>query len=189
MNDLMFPVKKEFQNWLIKVDQLDGEITPELEKELNVIEANITNRLLTMKDYVISKKALLLSVQQRIEYLKSIKSRIENKAERVKKYIYNYMKENDLDSVTNGIDKLKIRKSPPRIDIIDENKIPDKYFRYKTTLNHAQYIALLTILNETGMDIPKIEKEVNKQAIKKDSTNNIGISGTKKVQGDYLKID
>lgn len=148
---------------LEQVVENEGELTPEIEKELQTTEQNLSkkvdnyveflNRTHSEIEYWKNKKQEMDEIKKALE---ALKKRLENNA-------FYYIKKNGVNDLIGNMYKFKLQKSTPRLIIDDVNKLP---WNYKSEI---------------------VDIEIDKDKLKRDLQNGYEIEGAHLEGGLYLK--
>jgi hypothetical protein len=131
-------------------DTLEGIIGTFEEKAISVCSyiKNLEAEMKAMREYEISMQA-----RRKV---------IENNVNKLKKYVKSQMDNLSIGKIHGTEFDIVVKRNPPAVHIIDENKIPEEYFVLK--------------------------KEVDKSAIKEDLSRDLIIPGVELKQEERLEI-
>lgn len=122
----LFEIAQEELDLLNEIEELEGELTPELEERLKINEANMAKK---MEDYC---KAIrwydtqILAAKEETERLRKLIKRAERSQEWMKGAMLDVMVGLDKPKVSAGTFTVGTRKSTA-VNIIDESAIPARY--------------------------------------------------------------
>lgn len=159
----IYEIAQEELDLLNEIEELDGELTPELEERLKINEANMAKK---MEDYC---KAIrwydtqILAAKEETERLRKLIKRAERSQEWMKGAMLDVMEGLDKPKVSAGTFTVGTRKSTA-VNIIEESAIPARYAREVVTV--------------------KIDKTAIKDAIK----NGEEVPGAQLVEKSILSI-
>ena len=121
------------QQYLSLANQLsEGEVTPELEQELIINEAQLQEKAVNY-GYVIKQLGHEVNaVNEEIKRLTDIKKRNEKAIERMETAISNAMQLYGIEKVDSSFLKLSFRKSES-VEIVNEAQLAPEYLTTKTT--------------------------------------------------------
>ena len=179
MKNLLWNVPENFKNIYMMIDEADGELTPEIELELDKIEADEVGRAFSMKAILttMSDKAAIAKAKK-AEYGKLQKA-FETGETRIKQWLTDYLQKAGKKELTYEAESIKLRKTPEAVHITDENEIPDQYKSYTVKLNSIQWKLLQGALEFDELEVPKAVESVDKAGIKAQyKLNKIEVSGT-----------
>lgn len=126
------------------------------EVTIRLIQAKSENIIRLLNKY--SKNIHNLEIEEKI--IKARKESFKKKQEFLKGMLLEGMKALEIKKLETWLGDVSIRKGSKRVEIIDENKIPEEYFKVKT------------------------ERTISKTAIKDAIASGIEIEGAKIVVGD-----
>jgi hypothetical protein len=112
-------------------DLLEDETIPKeaINEALEGIkEGDLQEKLVTMCKFVKNLEGDNLSIAAEIKRLQDKKKSKENSKENIKVYIFEQMQRLGLNKYKTPLFNLGIQLSPPSINVLDEKKIPRKYF-------------------------------------------------------------
>ena len=179
MKNLLWNVPENFKNIYMMIDEADGELTPEIELELDKIEADEVGRAFSMKAILISMKDKAeLAKAKKAEYGKLQKA-FENGETQIKQWLTNYLQNVGKKELTYEAESIKLRKTPDAVHITDEAEIPDQWKTYTVKLNSLQWKLLKGALEFDELEVPKPVESIDKAGIKAEyKLNKLGVSGT-----------
>lgn len=122
----IFKIAQEFLDLLNEIEEIEGEITPELEERLKINEANMAKK---MEDYCKAIRYYEMTVanaKSEKERLDKLIKRSERSQQWLKDAILNVMNATGKPKVSAGTFTVGTRKSTA-VNIIDESAIPARY--------------------------------------------------------------
>lgn len=122
----LFKIAQEELDLLNEIEELEGELTPELEERLKINEANMAKK---MEDYCKAIRYYEMTVanaKSEKERLDKLIKRSERSQQWLKDAILNVMNATDKPKVSAGTFTVGTRKSTA-VNIIDESAIPARY--------------------------------------------------------------
>ena len=162
MKKSLYKIETEYLNILTKVDELGGELTPELEEQLNINESQLKGKSIAYLEFIRTKEALNTRIDEEIKRLNALKKTNNNLITRLKNGLYNAVKlYGDFES---GLTKFGTRKTSS-VSVADVNSLPKEYKKVKVT------------------------EQADKAAIKKALQNGEVIEGCEIIEGSNLKIN
>ena len=123
INEEFLPLKQALET---------GELTPELESQLELNEENFSKKIGSYLNIIGSLNGDVETIDKEIERLESLKKPIKNSLTRLKNNISQSMQLRDVSEYKTGTHKLSFRKSV-RMEILDKDLIDKKYIKTKTT--------------------------------------------------------
>lgn len=148
----LYELTEMYQNIqeLISNDETNSE---ELEKALREIKDNINSKVENIAK-------LIKNIEGDIEVLKIEENRLserrrtlENKKDRIKNYLESQLKSMGISKVKTPLFTVSIQKNPPRIDIENEEIIPDSFVKYTKSILKKDIIQAL----KNGKEVPGVK--------------------------------
>lgn len=155
----LYSISEKFLE-LFNKDDLTEE---EMQEQGNELAIMLQNKAENIVGYNFTLESNKTALKQEIERLTNMYNAIDKQQEKLKKYVKSTMEKLDLPEINTTIGKIKIKKNPVSVDILDENSIDDKYYSIKTT------------------------KTISKTKIKEDLEKGINVEGARLIQN--TKID
>lgn len=115
------------------LEENGGELTPELEAELQIQDFEINEKFESYCKAIKSYEAAILGFKSEIERLKSRKETAERAIAHMKEAMLNAMDLFKLTKIQAGIFTISTRKSQS-LDVLDESLVPDKFKSEVTTI-------------------------------------------------------
>ena len=160
----LYELSNEIEKHLEAYNQVDNqEGLDAVEKQLDSLEIGFKDKAISVAHYIMNQESDILQIQTEIDRLRAKEARITAKTESLKTYLKRCMLEVNLDKVDSPTVQIGFRKSK-RVEIVDESKIPLKYFQ------------------------EKIVKTVMKKEIKADWESGVGVAGTQIIEEKNLQI-
>lgn len=135
-----------------------------IEERLNRLQIAFDVKAVGVAKYVLGVEADIEAVDSEIKRLSALKKQSTRISERMRAYLKREMDATNTTEVDGKILKLKIQKNPPRVEVENEDEVPNDY--------------------KTSKVIVSIDKDAIKQAHKA----GIGVSGTRVIQETRLVI-
>lgn len=155
----LYTISEKFLELFNKDDLTEEEI----QEQGNELAIMLQNKAENIVGYNFTLESNKTALKQEIERLTNMYNAIDKQQEKLKKYVKSTMEKLDLPEINTTIGKIKIKKNPVSVDILDENSIDDKYYSIKTT------------------------KTISKTKIKEDLEKGIKVEGARLIQN--TKID
>lgn len=143
--------------------ETDEELA-ELEKTLTDLQVTFNVKSVAVGKYILNLESDSSQIDAEIVRLAEAKKRRERRAESLRKYLKGAMEATNTQEIDGTILKLKIKKNPPSVEIVDESLVPPLYRKTKT--------------------VETIDKTAIKEALK----SGLGVDGTRVVQTTRLEI-
>lgn len=123
----------EWREILAAVDESQGEISPEIESRMAIIEQNIPEKI-DAYCYVMDKlEAESKFWKEKSEEAESISRKFASQGEYMKKRIKGYMAEHNLKELVGNESKFTLSKAVSSVTIYDSTHIPDQFIREVVT--------------------------------------------------------
>ena len=130
MKTTLYDIKQEYLELINQVEELEGEITPEIEEKLTINQNELQNKAIAYHSVILSKDAFNMQIDNEIKRLQALKKRnnslIDNLKERLVGAIQMF------GEFTVGTNTFGLRKSE-RVEVEDVNQLPKEYKTIKVT--------------------------------------------------------
>jgi len=123
-NKSLFNIQEDFNGLMRTIEDAEGEITPEMEKALEINEKDLQKKSIGYLEIMKQKEGRVLMYDNEIKRLQSLKKTEENSIDRLKNSLLNAVKM--FGEFTSGTVTFKTRKSSSLI-IENEDLIPEIY--------------------------------------------------------------
>tara|TARA_R110000868_G_scaffold88938_1_gene247803 strand:+ start:719 stop:1210 length:492 start_codon:yes stop_codon:yes gene_type:complete len=154
----IFQIKEHYIDILRVIYEAEGEITPEIENELNITESEFQEKAINYA-YIIKKlETDNLVIEAEIKRLKVIKDKNAAIIEKLEGRVVDAMKLFGADKVESPLVKLSLRKSES-VNISDESRLSDNFFTTKITKTVSK--TALKDAIKSGADISGAELVTN----------------------------
>ena len=162
----LYELTSEIQNAIELYNQVEtDEQLAEVEVKLESLQIDFKEKVVGVAKYVRNVEADATAIDNEIKRLQALKKRAERTVEWFERYLFQAMEVTGTEKVESSILKVSFRKNPPSVQVEDESKIPEKYWR-----------------------IIPATKEIDKNAIKDAFKVGIGVEGAKVVQTKRIEI-
>jgi hypothetical protein len=162
MKKSLYKIEAEYLTILNQVDELDGELTPELEEQLIINERELQSKSIAYLEFVSSRETLNKRIDEEIKRLQALKKSNANLVSRLKDSLLNAVKLYGNFEV--GLTTFGTRKSSS-VQVEDVNSLPKEY------------------------KVVKVTEQADKKAIKEALKNGESIEGCEIVENLNLKIN
>jgi predicted transcriptional regulator len=130
--ETIFKITEDFLTIMRMADEMDGEITPDIEKALELNEQNISKKAINYVNYIKTIESDVDAIDAEIKRLTALKKAKTNRSEWMRGTLANA-----IDVIMGGkmelsTVKLSVRRNKS-VDIMNENLIPDHFKIAKTT--------------------------------------------------------
>lgn len=122
---------QEIQKDLI---ESDGILTDELENKISLNDRELAVKVDTYVYVINGLEDRTDEIDARIENLKAIKTQMRNHADFMRAKLSAALEAMDQKEILGNEFKITTKLNPPRVDILDEEKIPDNYKREKISI-------------------------------------------------------
>lgn len=130
MNNTLYDIKQEYLTLINEIEELEGEITPEMELQLKINQSDLQTKAIAYHSVILTKDAFNTTIDNEINRLQAIKKRNNNLVYKLKNSLVSAVEL--FGAFTIGTNKFSLRKSE-RVTIEDENLLPKKYKTIKLT--------------------------------------------------------
>jgi len=158
MTKSLYNIKSDFFELFKKIEECDGEITPEINQALIINEQELKEKAINYAYFIKKLDNDNSIIDAEIERLKEIKARNEAKIESLDNAIVKAMKLYAIDKVESPTLKLSLRESEA-VNVLDESKLSDNFFTTKITKTVSKK-AIKEALN-SGAEIEGAEIIIN----------------------------
>ena len=112
-----------------------GELTEELENELVINQNELQEKSVNYGFVIKGFESDISIIDQEIKRLQDLKKAKNNAIDRMKESVLNAMNIYGIEKVTSPTITVSIRKNPESVEIINEEQIPSKFLKEKTTVS------------------------------------------------------
>lgn len=145
----LFEIAQEELDLLNEIEELDGELTPELEERLKINEANMAKKMEGYCKAIRYYEMTVANAKAEKERLDKLIKRSERSQQWLKDAMLNVMNATGkLKGVSAGTYTVGTRKSTS-VNIIDESLIPKKYMTKKIEIK-IDKVSIKDVLKEGG---------------------------------------
>ena len=130
MKKSLYHIETEYLAIINQVEQLDGELTPELEAQLTINEKELQGKSIAYLEFIGSKEALNVRLDDEIKRLQAIKKSNDNLISNLKNRLLDAVKL--FGDFEVGLTKFGTRKSSITV-VGDVNSLPKEYKTSKLT--------------------------------------------------------
>jgi len=162
MKKSLYHIENEYLTIISQVEELDGELTPELEEQLTINEKELQNKSIAYLEFIGSKEALNVRVNDEIKRLQAVKKSNDTLVKNLKNRLLDAVKLYGNFEV--GLTKFGTRKSSS-VSVEDVNSLPKE------------------------LKVIKVTEQANKEAIKEAIQAGESIEGCEIVENLNLRIN
>lgn len=130
MKKSLYHIQSEYQLILSELEDLDGEVTPELEQRLMIAEHELQAKGACYGLVIHEYDAHTKVIDMQIERLEKLKKSYASKVEVLKSNIKNAMLHFGVDKIDSDMVKLSFRKSES-VEIENQDLIPKEFIKEK----------------------------------------------------------
>ena len=130
MKTTLYDIKKEYLELINQVEELDGEITPEIEEQLQINQNELQNKAIAYHSIILSKDSFNMQIDNEIKRLQALKKRNNSLIENLKNRLVGAIQ--TFGEFTVGTNTFVLRKSE-RVEVEDVNLLPKEYKTIKVT--------------------------------------------------------
>ena len=148
----LYDITNEFEKLL---DNLLDHDDPDLIKEIESIEGEFKSKSANVAKYIRNLEHLAAGIKEVENNQKNRRASIEKKIIKLKDYLRFNFERTNTEKIENDDIVIAMYKNPVKVNILDENKIPEKFFHLKEAkvLNKDKVKESL----KNGEDIPGCE--------------------------------
>ena len=148
----LYDITNEFEKLL---DNLLDHDDSDLIKEIESIEGEFKSKSANVAKYIRNLEHLVAGIKEVENNQKDRRVSLEKKIIKLKDYLRSNFERTNTEKIENDDIVIAMYKNPVKVNILDENKIPEKFFHFKETkvLNKDRVNESL----KNGEDIPGCE--------------------------------
>lgn len=134
----------------------DDPTNEQLQEMINGLEGKIEEKIENTIKVVRSLEAQAKAIKDEEERLKSRRTSIENNVARLKENVETIMKRVELEKVKGQLFTISLQSNPPKVVVLDEFFIPQKYFVTPQPVPQLQKKEIIEAW-KSGADIPGVQ--------------------------------
>ena len=138
MKTTLYDIKKEYLELINQVEELDGEITPEIEQQLIINQNELQNKAIAYHSVILAKDAFNMQIDNEIKRLQALKKRNNTLIDNLKNRLVGAIQ--TFGEFTIGTNTFGLRKSE-RVEVEDVNQLPKEYKTIKV-MEQADKVAI-----------------------------------------------
>jgi len=138
MKNTLYDIKQEYLELINQVEELEGEITPEIEEQLTINQNELQNKAIAYHSVILSKDAFNMQIDNEIKRLQALKNRNNSLIDNLKDRLIGAIQM--FGEFTVGTNTFGLRKSE-RIEVGSVNLLP-KEFKTSKIVETANKIAI-----------------------------------------------
>lgn len=126
----LFLINEEQQNLMFQIEEMGGELTPEMEAKLEITKKELNQKSIAYLEVINQKDGLNTIIDIEIKRLQALKKRNENIKSRLKQNLLNAVR--TFGTYEVGLQKFSSRKSES-IEVEFINELPERFKTIKVT--------------------------------------------------------
>ena len=130
MKTTLYDIKQEYLELINEVEELEGEITQEMEYKLKINETDLQNKAIAYHSVILSKDSFNMQIDSEIKRLQALKKRNNSLIDNLKDRLVGAIQM--FGEFTVGTNTFGLRKSE-RVEVEDVNLLPKEYKTIKVT--------------------------------------------------------
>jgi len=130
MKNTLYDIKNEYLELVNEIEELEGELTPELEYKLKINQSELSNKAIAYHSVILSKEAFNTTIDNEIKRLQSLKKQNNNVIDRLKNSLVSAIEL--YGDIKIGTNTFSLRKSE-RVEVKDVNLLPKEFKTVKVT--------------------------------------------------------
>jgi hypothetical protein len=130
----LYPIQQQHLELLRQIEDAEGELTPELEQELQLTQEKFEQQAVSYGFVVKSYDDAEGIIDAEIKRLQALKEKTVKRKELFKQYLSNGMQQFGVEKIETPTLKLSFRKSEI-VQISDDDMMPDEYCAFKKQAN------------------------------------------------------
>lgn len=130
MKNTLYDIKQEYTELINQVEELDGEITPEIEEQLIINQNELQNKAIAYHSVILAKDSFNIQIDNEIKRLQALKKRNNTLIDNLKNRLVGAIQ--TFGEFTIGTNTFGLRKSE-RVEVEDVNLLPKEYKTIKVT--------------------------------------------------------
>ena len=144
----LYEIKSEYVQALEQLTDLDDEAVVDT---LDALKGELEVKATSVAAYTLSLDATVKAMKEAEKRMADRRKSLENKMARIKEYIKDSMEDARIFKIETPEMKLSISKNPAKVEVIDEELVPDEYKNEKVTVVLDKK-KLKAALNNDGVD-------------------------------------
>ena len=130
MKTTLYSIKNEYLELVNEIEELEGELTPELEYKLKINQSELSNKTIAYHSVILSKEAFNNTIDNEIKHLQGLKKQNNNVIDRLKNSLVSAIEL--YGDINIGTNTFSLRKSE-RVEVEDVNQLPKEFKTVKVT--------------------------------------------------------
>jgi len=144
-----------------------GEITEEIEKQLELTEGLLMNKTEGIVSFLNMADVYFQNLDDKIKELQEKKRTESNKIESFKSHIVHIMSAKEIKKLEtpDGLTTITLRKAAMKVNVTDEDKIPSDFITSETKIVNKISLKDIKPHLENGLEVPGAELIKGKQSL------------------------
>lgn len=155
----LYELSAEYMDLAVRMGDVDKDEIPNVLEELNAIDDSFNNKAVNVVKMIKSYEADAAAVKEEKKRLNDRQQTLENKAKRLKEYLYDNMKLLNKNRINSELFNISIRKNPPKLAVSSDQFIPEQYWIPQPAKLDKQ--TLLSDLKANVLEVDGVEVEQN----------------------------
>lgn len=130
MKNTLYTIKNEYLEIVNEIEELEGELTPELEYKIKINQSELDNKAIAYHSVILSKEAFNTTIDNEIKRLQALKKKNNQVIDKLKNSLVSAIEL--FGEFTIGTNTFGLRKSE-RVEVDDVNLLPKEFKTVKVT--------------------------------------------------------
>ena len=160
----LYEINNRIQNAFDLSDQF-GNLSEELFDDLNALQIDFEEKAISIASYIKNLQAESEAVNNAMNEMRTRRDKIDKNIQRIEEYLKYNLTSLSINEISScPYFKIKLKKCPPSVEIINEEEIPEEYWQERVTkvlskrnllddLKAGIYIEGATIKNNLKLEI------------------------------------
>lgn len=131
----LFHISREAKEIIEEIENLDGELTEELEKALVLNQTELTRKGLNYARAIQGLNYEVETIKKEIDRLSALMKKTAKVSDVLKENLKQAMTIYSVTEIGDDLIKVKIQANPEAVEIVNEAQIPKDFFEEKVTVN------------------------------------------------------
>ena len=131
----LYEISNQYNAILIELESVDGDDRLPLLKELDAISEPLEKKAVNLAKYINNVRASSSAIGAEIKRLQAMQKAIDKREQDMMDYLEFNMRQCQINKIECDLFKIQFQKNPPRVEIRDEDQVPDEYKKVKTEVS------------------------------------------------------
>jgi hypothetical protein len=131
MKNTLFTIETKYLELMNQIQEMDGEITPEMEEQLQINETQLQSKSIAYLEVIKKLEGRKITIKDQIKYLQALEKREQKIIDNLKERLLEAVKM--FGDFEVGLQKFGTRKSTKVTVDIETNKLPTEFKTVKVT--------------------------------------------------------